>query len=143
MTKINYLNVGCGTKFHPAWTNIDMAASDPAVQAVNLIKGIPFKTNRLDLVYHSQVLEHISKDPAPAFLAECMRVLKPGGTLRVVVPDLEDIASECRRLLRRNLAEPSPESKADTTGYCWRCTTRWCVITAAAKWPSTCASLPS
>lgn len=116
MEKINYLNVGCGTKFHRAWTNIDMAASDPAVQAVNLIKGIPFETDRFDLVYHSQVLEHIPKDKAPAFVAECMRVLKPSGILRVVVPDLEDIASEYLRLLRTNLAEPSPKSEGD---YDW------------------------
>ena len=116
MAKINDLSVGCGRKFHPAWTKIDMAASDPAVQAVNLIKGIPFETNRFDLVCHSQVLEHIPKDKAPAFLAECMRVLKPGGILRVVVPDLEDLASEYLRLLRTNLAQPSPESEAD---YDW------------------------
>lgn len=116
MEKVNYLNVGCGTKFHPGWTNIDMVAADPAVQAVNLIKGIPFESDRFDLVYHSQVLEHIPKDKAPAFLAECLRVLKPGGTLRVVVPDLEEIAVEYLRLLRANLAGSSKNMQAD---YDW------------------------
>ena len=28
MEKVNYLNVGCGGKFHLAWTNIDMVAAD-------------------------------------------------------------------------------------------------------------------
>ena len=116
MEKINYLNVGCGTKFHRAWTNIDMVATDPAVQAVNLIKGIPFAAGRFDLVYHSQVLEHIPKDKAPGFLTECMRVLKPGGILRVVVPDLEDLALEYLRLLRANFADRSPNLEAD---YDW------------------------
>ena len=116
MAKINYLNVGCGTKFHRAWTNIDMVAADPAVQAVNLMRGIPFQTGRFDVVYHSQVLEHIPKDKAPAFLAECMRVLKPGGILRVVVPDLEDIALEYLRLLRANSADSSMNLEAD---YDW------------------------
>ena len=112
----NYLNVGCGTKFHRGWTNIDMVSKDPAVQAVNLIQGIPFEAGRFEVVYHSQVLEHIPKDKAPTFLAECLRVLKPGGILRVVVPDLEDIATEYLRLLRENIAAPSPRARAD---YDW------------------------
>jgi hypothetical protein len=38
------------------------------------------------------VLEHLDREHAPAFLRECRRVLKPGGVLRVVVPDLEQMA---------------------------------------------------
>jgi predicted SAM-dependent methyltransferase len=37
-------------------------------------------------------LEHFPKQFAPEFLAECHRVLKPGGIIRVVQPDLEQIA---------------------------------------------------
>ena len=116
MEKVNYLNVGCGRKFHLAWTNIDMVAADPAVRAANLIEGIPFETGTFDVVYHSQVLEHIPKDNAPAFLAECLRVLRPGGILRVVVPDLEDMAREYLRLLDQSLSNPSARSAAD---YDW------------------------
>lgn len=116
MEKVNYLNVGCGNKFHRAWTNIDMVAADPAVRAANLIEGIPFDTGTFDVVYHSQVLEHIPKDNASAFLAECLRVLRPGGILRVVVPDMEDMAREYLRLLDQNLSNPSARSAAD---YDW------------------------
>lgn len=116
MENVNYLNVGCGNKFHRAWTNIDMVAADPGVRAANLIKGIPCGTGTFDVVYHSQVLEHIPKDSVPAFLAECLRVLKPGGILRVVVPDLEDMTREYLRLLDLNLSQPTPKSAAD---YDW------------------------
>ena len=116
MENVNYLNVGCGNKFHRAWTNIDMVSADPAVRAANLIEGIPCETGTFDVVYHSQVLEHIPKDSAPAFLAECLRVLKPGGILRVVVPDMEDMAREYLRLLDLNLSQPTPNSAAD---YDW------------------------
>jgi len=58
----------------------------------NLIKGIPFSDETFDVVYHSHVLEHIEKETAPRFLRECFRVLKRGGILRVVVPDLEALA---------------------------------------------------
>lgn len=41
-----------------------------------------------DLVYADQVLEHMSGiDAARAWVAEARRVLRPGGTLYVVVPD--------------------------------------------------------
>jgi predicted SAM-dependent methyltransferase len=86
------LNLGCGSRFHPAWTNVDFVAVSPSVLSHDLRKGIPFPDEEFDVVYHSHVLEHFSQPRARAFLRECLRVLKPGGTLRVVVPDLEGIA---------------------------------------------------
>lgn len=86
------LNLGCGSRFHPAWTNVDFTAVSPSVLSHDLRKGIPFPGEEFDVVYHSHVLEHFNLPRARAFLRECGRVLKPGGTLRVVVPDLEQIA---------------------------------------------------
>jgi SAM-dependent methyltransferase len=46
------------------------------------------ETASTDVIYADQVLEHMSGiDAARAFVAEARRVLKPGGTLFVVVPD--------------------------------------------------------
>ncbi len=56
-------------------------------------QGIPFPDRSFDVVYHSHVLEHLSKSEASKFLKECSRVLRPQGVLRVVVPDLEEIAN--------------------------------------------------
>jgi SAM-dependent methyltransferase len=61
------------------------------VRAHDLRKGIPYPHAAFDVVYHSHLLEHFSKESAPVFLRECHRVLKPGGVIRVVVPDLEVI----------------------------------------------------
>lgn len=44
-------------------------------------------------------MEHFPKEKASAFINECFRVLKPGGILRVVVPDLENIVNEYKRFL--------------------------------------------
>lgn len=41
------------------------------------------------MVYHSHLLEHLDRDAAVAFLEESYRVLRPGGIVRIVVPDLE------------------------------------------------------
>lgn len=87
------LNLGCGSRFHKDWINIDFHSSAPGVRAYNLLRGIPLPDNYVDVVYHSHLLEHFPMRYAQAFIKECTRVLKPGGIIRVVVPDLEDIVN--------------------------------------------------
>jgi SAM-dependent methyltransferase len=88
---MNYLNLGCGRRFHPDWENVDFQRTAPNVRAHDLRKGVPYPDAAFDVVYHSHLLEHFSKESAPVFLRECHRVLKPGGIIRIVVPDLEAI----------------------------------------------------
>lgn len=65
---------------------------DPDTVLWDLSKGVPYADQTFDVVYHSHVLEHIDREYAAGFMAECHRVLRPGGLLRVVVPDLEQMA---------------------------------------------------
>ncbi|CAG4999684.1 hypothetical protein DYBT9275_02279 [Dyadobacter sp. CECT 9275] len=88
------LNVGCGDKFHGDWTNIDMVSHYPEVIEYNILNELPFQANTYDVVYHSQVLEHIPRERSIYFLSECYRVTKPGGIIRIVTPDLENIVKE-------------------------------------------------
>lgn len=62
----------------------------------NLAKGIPFQSNSVDAVYHSHMLEHFDQGVVDGFLLDVIRVLKPGGIHRIVVPDLEKL---CRHYL--------------------------------------------
>lgn len=87
----NYLNLGCGHRFHPAWTNVDFVSTAEGVIVADLAKGMPFPDASFDVVYHSHLLEHFSRSEAEPFLRECCRVLRPNGILRVAVPDLEQI----------------------------------------------------
>jgi SAM-dependent methyltransferase len=49
---------------------------------------IPGADESVDILYADQVLEHMSGiDAARAWVAEALRLLRPGGTLFVVVPD--------------------------------------------------------
>lgn len=116
MKKLNYLNVGCGNRFHKEWINISMSSISPYVKSYNLLNGIPFPDNKVDVIYHSQVLEHFPKEKAPGFIRECYRVLKLGGIMRVVVPDLENIASEYIKHLNENIERPNRLSEAN---YDW------------------------
>ena len=91
-----YLNLGCGHRYHPEWTNYDLVSHSSAVIAHDLSSGIPQQDASCGVVYHSHVLEHLRRSQALPFLRECARVLKPGGVLRIAVPDLEQI---CRGYL--------------------------------------------
>lgn len=86
------VNVGCGRTVHSAWVNLDLVPSAPGVVKHNLCFGLPFHDNEVDGVYHSHVLEHLHPEQGERMLQECFRVLRPGGVLRIVVPDLEQIA---------------------------------------------------
>lgn len=88
------LNVGCGTRYHNDWTNVDMVSTGEGVIAANLLKGIPYPDNTFDAVYHSHVLEHFTREGGEHFVSECIRVLKPGGVLRISTPDLENITRQ-------------------------------------------------
>jgi predicted SAM-dependent methyltransferase len=90
---MKYLNLGCGARYHPAWTNIDIAPHGPGVIAYDLSAGIPLPDASFDVVYHSNVLEHMRRADARSFMRECYRVLRPRGVLRVGVPDLEQMCN--------------------------------------------------
>jgi SAM-dependent methyltransferase len=58
------------------------------------VRALPFETESFDIAYSSHTLEHFSREAVPAVLGEWLRVLKKGGELRLVVPDLEFAAKE-------------------------------------------------
>ena len=114
--KMKYLNLGCGYRFHPEWTNVDFVSRGKEVIAHNLSEGIPFEDNSFDVVYHSHLIEHLPKSEAESFLLECYRVLRPQGVLRVVVPDLEEMVCTYLKLLEEAC---SGSQKLAANNYEW------------------------
>jgi len=98
------LNLGCGQRFHKDWVNVDFQSGSEYVIAHNLLNGIPFGSSEFDIVYHSHVLEHFSKEDGKRFILECYRVLKPRGIIRVAVPDLEQIVRNYLKSMEGALA---------------------------------------
>jgi predicted SAM-dependent methyltransferase len=86
------LNIGCGTVFDARWQNLDLVACAPEVRACDILKGLPAADGSLDGVYSSHVLEHLTPAQAKRLMRDVWRALRPGGIIRVVVPDLEGIA---------------------------------------------------
>lgn len=97
------LNLGCGSRFHQDWVNVDMISTNKGVIVCNLLKGIPFESNFFNVVYHSHLLEHLSKTDGVNLIKECHRVLKPGGIIRIATPDLEQIIKNYTKYLHQSL----------------------------------------
>lgn len=116
---MRYLNLGCGKQFHPEWINIDFVSTKSEVMAWNLTQGIPFEKETFDVVYHSHFLEHLSKMQAIKLLQECYRVLRPGGILRVAVPDLEQIVHNYLIVLEKALSAMSEQQGQIHANYEW------------------------
>jgi predicted SAM-dependent methyltransferase len=112
---LQYLNLGCGSRCHPAWINIDIAPCVPGVIAHDLSRGIPLPDSSCDVVYHSHLVEHLRPEDARRFMKECYRVLKAGGILRVATPDLERI---CRLYLDK-LEGASASDNGSAHDYEW------------------------
>ena len=93
------LHIGCGPCLLPGWINLDV---HPAPLATNVLWGLPFTDGSVRHVFLSHLLEHLfyPNDVYP-FLAELLRVLAPGGVIRIVVPDI----AQCIEAYQRNDSE--------------------------------------
>jgi predicted SAM-dependent methyltransferase len=86
------LHLGAGKRFIPGFYAID-AVDYPHIDLVHEIDNLPMVvTDSVDLIYTAHTLEHFVVRDVPRVLAEWRRVLKPGGTLRLSVPDFAAIS---------------------------------------------------
>lgn len=85
------LHLGCGKRnFGEEWIHID-GSNYPHISSYDITK-LPFEDNTVDLIYASHVFEYFDREEAVEVLEEWKRVLKPGGILRLAVPDFEACA---------------------------------------------------
>jgi SAM-dependent methyltransferase len=89
LTSLARLNWGCGPYPASGWINADRLAG-PGVDLTGDIRdGLPLPSGGLDCVVAIHALQDLPYlDVVPA-LRELRRVLKPGGVLRLAVPDLD------------------------------------------------------
>lgn len=111
------LNIGCGEIRPIGWDNLDSSLNanlqrlpflgkyvtrifrtvkydSSNVKYMNVNNRWPYKDNSVDIVYASHLFEHLNLKTANYFLTEAYRVLKKGGVIRIVVPDLYQIAKK-------------------------------------------------
>jgi len=83
-------NLGSGASGKPGSVNVD-GSREPGVTCVaDLRQTVPLPDGSARAIFTEHLVEHLDYErEVPRFLAECMRVLRPGGVPRVVVPDGE------------------------------------------------------
>ena len=61
---------------------------------LNVVRRFPFGDATFECVYSSHMLEHLHPAAAMHCLSEIHRILKPGGIVRIVVPDLAQLITK-------------------------------------------------
>ena len=86
---LRYLDVGCGPNTNVGLINLDYFWSPQVDLCWDISRGLPFADRSLLGVFSEHCLEHFHLPEGMRLLREIRRVLAPGGTLRLVVPDAE------------------------------------------------------
>jgi SAM-dependent methyltransferase len=88
------LNIGCGGYEIKNFISVDFFTehyySEGQFRRVNYDMrndSLPFKSDSVDNIYCSHVIEHIETNYVQIFLEESLRILKSGGVLRICCPD--------------------------------------------------------
>jgi len=88
-TKKTKLHLGCGNKFIPGFIHVDVVKFEHVDIITNIDNLFMVEDDSVDLIYACHVLEHFNRLKIKNVLLEWRRVLKPGGILRLAVPDFE------------------------------------------------------
>jgi predicted SAM-dependent methyltransferase len=88
-----HLHLGCGPKYLSGFINIDGNIFNKLDLWLDVRNGLPFASNSADSIYSTHMFEHFFSDELESLLLECMRVLKPGGGIRLIVPNLASAIS--------------------------------------------------
>ena len=82
------LNLGAAGDGKQGWINVDAFPSRGVTLALDLRRPLPFSSNQCSRIFAEHVIEHIDfRDNIEPLMGELYRILKPGGWLRIVVPD--------------------------------------------------------
>jgi predicted SAM-dependent methyltransferase len=105
------LNLGSGPVKIPGWTSVDMVGMG-ADLTWDLRRGVPFPDDSVEAVFLEHVMEHFTFADGLTLLAECRRVLAPGGVIRLGVPDfgryMESYAGDREFIERLRPRRPTP-----------------------------------
>ena len=85
---VKRLNWGCGGHTLPGWINSDQKDGEGIDLSCDIAEGLPLETGSMDYVVSIHALPEVPYDRIVPVLRELGRVIKPGGILRLCLPDL-------------------------------------------------------
>lgn len=82
------LHIGCGPFVMDGWLNVDINCCRPDIRYLDAGKPYPFPDHSFNYIYSEHLFEHLSVEEQTVMLQECYRILKPGGRMRLAMPNL-------------------------------------------------------
>lgn len=105
------LNWGCGSHPQPGWINSDRKSAPGIDISCDIRAGLPIPDATIDYAVSIHALPEVPYPDLPPVLAELRRVLKPGGVLRLGLPNLENAFEAYRRGERDYFLIPDEEMR--------------------------------
>ena len=120
------LNLGCGLNAPAGWINIDASFTarlsklgrfykllckilriklipwPKNIKILDVRNGLPYPDSSVKAIFSSHMLEHMHYEEANFVIKECYRCLVKGGIIRIIVPDLYQIAKRYVDSVNRN-----------------------------------------
>ena len=85
------LHIGAEIFAIPGWFNTDLDPRGEGIYFLDATLTFPFPSASFDFIFSEHMIEHIPFGDGLKMLAECRRVLKPGGVIRTATPNLRNI----------------------------------------------------
>lgn len=111
-----YLNLGCGGNLLRDFINLDYMWKPGIDLCWNITRSIPIPDHHLLGIFSEHVIEHFTWDfTCNQLLPECLRMLQPGGNIRIIVPDAAlaiDLYAQAKQkgLVDKEFRESDPQA---------------------------------
>src|SRR5262245_32059715 len=85
---VRKLHIGCGGHLLQGWLNSDYYPRSFQILHLDATQPFPFNKEEFDFIFSEHMIEHVPYGQGLAMLAECFRVLKRNGVIRISTPNL-------------------------------------------------------
>lgn len=85
--------IGSGPTKVDGWLSTDLIPSRSDVVFLDASEPFPFDDASVDRIHTEHMIEHVDHPIGRNMLAECARVLKPGGRIRIATPDFDRVVA--------------------------------------------------
>jgi predicted SAM-dependent methyltransferase len=86
--QVRKLHLGCGWNLLPDWLNMDYRPLCRGALYLDVRRPLFFRDATFDYIFSEHMIEHMSYHDGLNMLAECHRILKQHGRIRISTPDL-------------------------------------------------------
>jgi predicted SAM-dependent methyltransferase len=88
-SKENLINLGAGTILPPEFINVDFFFERKIDFTCDLRYPLRIQNESVNGIFCEHTMEHVNYSDNVQLFKECYRILKPGGAIRIVLPDVQ------------------------------------------------------